>query len=108
MVLVPNLKENETKILNDFLNALNKVGIKYEYYPEKYQIKIKGYIVGTSPFLIPELKFEQEKRKRIHMSRTPEAIIVRIFDKKNPVVIDIKFPIKWYIRYEKPYLEINY
>jgi len=108
MVLVPNLKENETKILNDFLNALNKVGIKYEYYPEKYQIKIKGYIVGTSPFLIPELKFEQNKSKRIHMSRSPEAIIVKVFDKKNPVVVEIKFPLKWYIRYEKPYLEINY
>jgi len=108
MVLVPNLKENETKILNDFLNALNKVGIKYEYYPEKYQIKIKGYIVGTSPFLIPELKFEQNKSKRIHMSRSPEAIIVKVFDKKKPVVVEIKFPLKWYIRYEKPYLEINY
>jgi len=108
MVLVQSLKENETKILNDFLRALDKVGIKYEYYPEKYQIKIKGYIVDVSPFIIPELKFEQEKRKRIHMSRTPEAIIVRIFDKKNPVVVDIKFPIKWYIKYEKPYLEINY
>ena len=108
MPLVSNLKENETKIVNDFLNALDKVGVKYEYYPEKYQIKIKGYIIGTSPFIIPELKFEQEKRKRIHMTRTPEAIIVKILDKKKPVVIEIKFPIKWYIRYEKPYLEINY
>ena len=108
MTLVQSLKENEIKILNDFLRALDKVGIKYEHYPEKFQIKIKGYIVDVSPFIIPELRFEQEKRKRIHMSRSPEAIIVRIFDKKNPVVVDIKFPIKWYIRYEKPYLEINY
>jgi len=108
MPLVSNIKENETKIVIDFLNALDKVGVKYEYYPEKYQIKIKGYIIGTSPFIIPELKFEQEKRKRIHMTRTPEAIIVKILDKKKPVVIEIKFPIKWYIRYEKPYLEINY
>ena len=108
MPLVSNLKENEIRTVSDFLNALNKVGIKYEYYPEKYQIKIKGYIVGASPFIIPELKFEQNKSKRIHMTRTPEAITVKIFDKKNPVVFEVKFPLKWYIRYEKPYLEINY
>ncbi len=108
MPLVSNLKENEIKIVNDFLNALDKIGIKYEHYPEKFLIKIKGYIVDVSPFIIPELKFEQEKRKRIHMTRSSEYINVRIFDKKNPVVVDIKFPIKWYIKYEKPYLEINY
>jgi hypothetical protein len=108
MPLVVSPKESETKIVNDFLNALNKVGVKYEHYPEKFQIKIKGYIVDVSPFIIPELKFEQEKRKRIHMSRSSKAIIIKIFDKKNPVVIEIKFPIKWYIRYQKPYLEINY
>jgi len=108
MALVSNLKENEIKILNDFLNALDKIGVKYEHYPEKYQIKIKGYIVDISPFIIPELKFEQNKSKRIHMTRSPEAIIVKVFDKKKPVVVEIKFPIKWYIRYQKPYLEINY
>jgi len=108
MALVVSPKENETKIVNDFLNALDKVGVKYEYYPEKFLIKIKGYIIDVSPFIIPELKFEQNKSKRIHMSRSPEAIIVKVFDKKKPVVVEIKFPLKWYIRYEKPYLEINY
>jgi hypothetical protein len=108
MALVSNLKENEIKTLNDFLSVLNKVGVKYEHYPEKFMIKIKGYIVDVSPFIVQELKFEQEKRKRIHMSRSPDSIIVKVFDKKNPVVFEVKFPLKWYIRYEKPYLEINY
>ena len=30
------------------------------------------------------------------------------FDKKKPMPIDLLFPAKWQIEYDKPYLKINY
>jgi len=108
MALILNPKENELKVVNEFLNALEKVGVKYEHYPEKFLIKIKGYIVDVSPFIVPELKFEQNKTKRVHFSRASDGVSVRVFDKKKPIIVDLKFPVKWYVRYQKPYLEINY
>ena len=108
MNLIWVLDEKSRKALEDFLEALDKTGIKYEHNQERFMIKIKGYIVRSVPFIIPELKFEQNKSKRIHISKSSEGIKVRIFDKKKPMPIDLTLPIKWNIEFEKPYLVINY
>ena len=108
MALIWVLGEKERKILEEFLGALDKVGIKYEHDTERFMIKIKGYIIRAIPFVIPELIFEQNKSKRINISRSSEGIRVRIFDKKKPMPIDLLFPAKWHIEYDKPYLKINY
>ena len=108
MALIANPNESEIQIIDNFLKALDRIGVEYEHYPEGFVIKIKGYIVRSVPFVIPELIFEQNKSKRVIISRSSEGIRVRVFDKKKPMPVDLLFPAKWHIEYDKPYLKINY
>jgi hypothetical protein len=108
MAQVSNPKEKEKELLEKFLDALNKAGIKYEHYPEKSLIRIEGTAQVIFPIFIPMVEFYPFINMRVEVIDLGDAKGVVIRDYIHGEIFDFRFPKNWKFKFTERYLEIYY
>jgi len=104
----PGYERDGAQILDEFLNALSKLGFKYEHHPDKFLIRIEGFAYIPLPMWFPMVIFHQGNKKRVEFYYFGVYIGVNIINFESSEVIDLKLPKDWKLKGKECCLEIYY
>ena len=93
---------------SELLNTLNKMGFKYEHYPEKSLIKVEGHGFIPLPMFIPMVVFHQGNKKRIELMSLGDELAITIRDYEGGGIADFKLPKNWKVKFGVHHIEIYY